>query len=54
LAARERTVHELKRREQLYEELIKDASNSVIDAFSNSLDRPEKFVKLYANLILQR
>jgi hypothetical protein len=47
---RERAVEELRRRELLYEEFIKEASNSVIDALSHSLDRPDKFVKLYANL----
>jgi hypothetical protein len=47
---RERAVEELRRRELLYEEFIKVASNSVIDALSNSLDRPDKFVHLYANL----
>jgi hypothetical protein len=47
---RERAVEELRRRELLYEDFIKEASNSVIDALSNSLDRPDKFVKLYANL----
>ena len=34
----------------LYEEFIKQASNSVIDSLSNSLDRPDKFVQLYASL----
>ncbi len=47
---RDRAVEELRRRELLYEEFIKEASNSVIDALSNSLDRPDKFVQLYANL----
>ena len=47
---RERAVEELRRRELLYEEFIKDASNSVIDSLSNSLDQPEKFVELYSNL----
>ena len=47
---RERAVEELHRRESLYEEFVKDASNSVIDSLSNSLDRPDKFVKLYADL----
>jgi hypothetical protein len=47
---RERAVEELRRRELLYEGFIKDASNSVIDALSNSLDRPDKFVQLYAHL----
>jgi hypothetical protein len=47
---RERAVEELRRRESLYEEFIKEASNSVIDSLSHSLDRPEKFVQLYANL----
>ena len=47
---RERAVEELRRRELLYEDFIKEASNSVIDALSNSLDRPDKFVRLYANL----
>jgi hypothetical protein len=47
---RERTVAELQRRELLYEEFIKQASSSVIDSLSHSLDQPEKFVKLYANL----
>jgi hypothetical protein len=47
---RDRAVEELRRREVLYEGFIKEASNSVIDALSNSLDRPDKFVQLYANL----
>jgi hypothetical protein len=47
---RERTVAELQRRELLYEEFIKQASSSVIDSLSHSLDQPEKFVKLYAHL----
>jgi hypothetical protein len=47
---RERAVEELRRREVLYEDFIKEASNSVIDSLSNSLDRPDKFVKLYAHL----
>jgi hypothetical protein len=47
---RERAVEELRRRELLYEEFIKEASNSVIDALSNSLDRPDKFVQMYAKL----
>jgi hypothetical protein len=47
---RERVVEELRRRELLYEEFIREASNSVIDSLSNSLDRPDKFVKVYANL----
>lgn len=47
---RERVVEELRRRELLYEEFIKEASNSVIDSLSSSLDRPDKFVKLYAIL----
>ena len=47
---RERAVEEMRRRELLYEGFIKEASNSVIDALSNSLDRPDKFVQLYANL----
>jgi hypothetical protein len=47
---REHAVEELRRRELLYEQFIKDASNSVIDSVSNSLDRPEKLVKLYSNL----
>ncbi len=47
---RERAVEELRRREILYEEFIKEASNSIIDSLSSSLDRPDKFVKLYANL----
>jgi hypothetical protein len=47
---RERAVEELRRRELLYEEFIREASNSVIDSLSNSLDQPDKFVKLYANL----
>jgi hypothetical protein len=47
---RDRAVAELRRRELLYEEFIKEASNSIIDALSNSLDRPDKFVQLYANL----
>jgi hypothetical protein len=47
---RDRLVEELRRRELLYEEFIKQASNSVIDSLSNSLDRPDKFVQLYASL----
>jgi hypothetical protein len=47
---RERAVEELRRRQLLYEEFIKDASNSVIDSLGNSLDQPEKFVKLYSNM----
>jgi hypothetical protein len=47
---RDRVVEELRRRELLYEEFIKQASNSVIDSLSNSLDRPDKFVQLYASL----
>jgi hypothetical protein len=47
---RDRAVEELRRRELLYEEFIKQASNSVIDALSNSLDRPDKFVHLYGSL----
>jgi hypothetical protein len=47
---RDRAVEELRRRELLYEGFIKEASNSIIDALSNSLDRPDKFVQLYANL----
>ncbi len=47
---RERAVEELRRRELLYEEFIRQASNSVIDSLSNSLDRPDKFVQLYACL----
>jgi hypothetical protein len=47
---RDRAVEELRRRELLYEGFIKEASNSVIDALSNSLDRPDKFVQLYASL----
>src|ERR1700733_14304087 len=47
---RERGVEELRRREILYEGFIKEASNSVIDALSNSLDRPDKFVQMYAKL----
>jgi hypothetical protein len=47
---RERAVEELRRRELLYEEFIKQASNSVIDSLSSSLDRPDKFVQLYAIL----
>jgi hypothetical protein len=47
---RDRAVEELRRREFLYEGFIKEASNSVIDALSNSLDRPDKFVQLYSNL----
>jgi hypothetical protein len=47
---RERAVEELRRRELLYEEFIKEASNSVIDSLTSSLDRPDKFVKLYAKL----
>jgi len=43
---RDRVVEELRRRELLYEEFIKQASNSVIDSLSNSLDRPDKFVQL--------
>jgi len=48
--AREHAIEELRRRRLLYEEFIKDASNSVIDSLSNSLDQPEKFVELYSNL----
>jgi hypothetical protein len=33
---REHAVEELRRRESLYEEFIKEASNSVIDSLSNS------------------
>jgi len=47
---RERAVEELRRRELLYEGFIREASNSIIDALSNSLDRPDKFVQMYANL----
>jgi hypothetical protein len=47
---REQAVEELRRRELLYEEFIREASNSIIDSLSNSLDRPDKFVKVYANL----
>jgi hypothetical protein len=48
--ARLHAVEELRRRQLLYEEFIKDASNSVIDSLTNSLDRPDKFVKLYSNV----
>ena len=48
--ARLHAVEQLRRRQLLYEEFIKDASNSVIDSLSNSLDRPDKFVKLYSNV----
>lgn len=47
---RQHAVEELRRRQLLYEEFIKDASNSVIDSLTNSLDRPDKFVKLYSSL----
>lgn len=47
---RERAAEELSRRQLLYQEFIKDASNSVIDSLSHSLDQPEKFVKLYSIL----
>jgi len=47
---RERTIEELRRRELLYEEFIKEASNSVIDSLTSSLDRTDKLVKLYASL----
>src|SRR5580704_11996009 len=48
--ARLHAVEELRRRQLLYEEFIKDASNSVIDSLTNSLDRPDKFVRLYSNV----
>ena len=47
---REHAIEERRRRQLLYEEFIKEASNSIIDSLSQPLDRPEKFVKLYANL----
>ena len=47
---RDRAVEELRRRELLYEDFINEASNSVLDALGNSLDRPDKFVQLYASL----
>jgi len=47
---RQHAVEELRRRQLLYEEFIKDASNSVIDSLTNSLDRPDKFVELYSSL----
>ncbi len=51
---RERVIEEQRRRELLYEQFIKDASNSVIDSLSHSLDGPEKLVKLYANVSCMR
>ena len=46
----DRAIEERRRRQLLYEEFIRDASNSLIDALSHSLDEPEKVVKLYSNM----
>lgn len=47
---REHAIEERGRRQLLYAEFIRDASNSILDSFSHSLEQPEKFVKLYANV----
>lgn len=45
-----RAVEEQGRRRLLYQEFIRDASNSVLDGLTHSLDQPEKLVKLYSHV----
>ena len=47
---RERAKWETRKRETLYGDFITEASHLMADAFDHSLDKPEKLVKLYANL----
>ena len=47
---RDLTAVRLREREALYGEFITEASRLVVDALTNSLERPETFVKLYAIL----
>ena len=50
VSKRELTQREMRKREALYGEFIAECAKLLLDAFTHTLDAPEKFLPLYAML----